>query len=66
MDRELRQTIETCTCLIALSLSSVMAGSGDLTCLRKLRELRWRVDDITYGSHMALSMAIGNNFYNVL
>jgi hypothetical protein len=37
----------------------VMAGTGEVSSLRLLRELRWRLDDTSYGSHMALSMAIG-------
>ena len=48
-----------CLALSALSLSSVMAGSGDIDCLRTLRELRWRYEDVSFGTHMALSMAIG-------
>merc|ERR1712185_488878 len=37
-----------------------MAGTGDVDCLRVLRELRWRIDaDVTYGNHMALHSAIG-------
>lgn len=51
--------MEVCVCLTALSLASVMAGSGDLECLRIIRELRWRVEDVTYGTHMALGMALG-------
>jgi anaphase-promoting complex subunit 1 len=48
-----------CLALAALSLSSVMAGSGDIDSLRTLRELRWRYEDVSFGTHMALSMAIG-------
>ena len=59
MDKSVRNCIEMCLSLSALSLSCVMAGSGDLECLRVLRELRWKVEDVTYGTHMALSMAIG-------
>lgn len=46
-------------CTVALSLGCVMAGSGDLDSLRLLRELRWKVDDVIYGSHLSLSMSIG-------
>ena len=63
MDRRTRYAIESSVSTVALSLSCVMAGSGDLECLRILRELRWKVDDITYGSHLALSMAIGQIRY---
>lgn len=59
LDKPLRQTVELCTCLVALSLACVMAGTGEVSSLRLLRELRWRLDDTSYGSHMALSMAIG-------
>ncbi len=59
VDKRLRYTVEMCVCVVAMSLGCVMAGSGDLECLRVLRELRFRVEDVTYGTHMALSMAIG-------
>lgn len=59
LDKTLRQCVEMCLSLAALSLSSVMAGSGDIDCLRTLRELRWRYEDVSFGTHMALSMAIG-------
>ena len=62
LDKSLKFQIELCVCLVSVSLSCVMAGSGDLECLRTLRELRWKVDDVTYGSHMMLSMAIGMLF----
>ena len=53
-------TLETCLGTAALALSLVMAGSGNLKCLRLLRVLRRRVDnDVTYGFHMAVGMAIG-------
>jgi hypothetical protein len=45
---------------MALALSCVMAGSGDIDSLRLLRELRWKVEDVTYGTHMALNSAIGD------
>ena len=59
IDRSIRPTLECTLCSIALSLSCVMAGQGDARCLRVLRELRWKVEDINYGSHMAINMAIG-------
>lgn len=53
-------TIEACLGATAIALSCVMAGSGNLSCLRMLRVLRRRADnDIPYGFHMAISMAIG-------
>lgn len=52
--------VEMCLGLCALSLGMVMAGSGNLQCLRLFKLLRWRCDDtIRYGSHMAYSAAIG-------
>lgn len=62
MDKVLRSSVEMCLSAVALALAAVMAGSGDLDVLRTLRELRWKVDDVTYGTHMALSMAIGKAF----
>ena len=59
LDKSLRHVVEMCICLVSLSLSCVMAGSGNLVCLRIFRELRWKVDDISYGSHLSLSMSIG-------
>lgn len=53
-------TIETCLGAAAIALACVMAGSGNLGVLRMLRVLRRRADgDVTYGFHMAISMAIG-------
>jgi len=57
--KDLRSNIEMALTSIALGLSVTMAGTGDITVLRILRELRWRVDDAIYGTHMAISMCIG-------
>ena len=63
-----KHALETCLCCAALGLACVLAGSGHLDTLRLLRLLRRRVDpphhgggggSITYGSHMAISLAIG-------
>lgn len=54
-----RGLIEMCTCSTAIALSMICAGSGDVDALRIIRELRWKVDDVLYGSHMALGMALG-------
>jgi anaphase-promoting complex subunit 1 len=59
-----KHALETCLCCTALALGAVLAGSGNLGALRLLRRLRSRLDPsgaaaITYGSHMAVSMAIG-------
>ncbi|GAB1607743.1 anaphase-promoting complex subunit 1-like [Argonauta hians] len=58
-----KSTVENCTVVVLLSLAMVMAGTGDLDVLRIARALRKRVGPqhsyATYGSHMAVSMAIG-------
>jgi hypothetical protein len=62
LDKALKHTVEACLGVTAVALSCVMAGSGDLDCLRTLRELRFKVEDVSYGTHVALSMAIGTYF----
>ena len=57
--KSLRPLVEGCIGSVALALACVMAGTGDLSCLRSLRLLRWKVDDVTYGTHLSLAMAIG-------
>ncbi|XP_020168508.1 anaphase-promoting complex subunit 1 [Aegilops tauschii subsp. strangulata] len=57
-----RGTLELCLHLIALSLSVVMAGSGQLQTFRLLRYLRGRSSaegQVNYGLQMAVSLAIG-------
>lgn len=59
-----KPTIESCLNLILLSLAMVMAGTGDLSVLRIVRHLRRRVNPassatVTYGSHLAMHMALG-------
>ncbi|XP_024080333.1 anaphase-promoting complex subunit 1 isoform X2 [Cimex lectularius] len=59
-----KSTIETCICVTLLSLSVVMAGTGDLEVLRLCRHLGSRVGQVTnsvvtYGSHLAVHMALG-------
>ncbi|XP_030854571.1 anaphase-promoting complex subunit 1 [Strongylocentrotus purpuratus] len=55
-----RTTFKTCLYTILLALAMVMAGTGDVELLRVARGLRSRVhNDISYGNHMACSMAIG-------
>lgn len=52
--------LETCLGLASLSLSLVLAGTGDLDALRLLRVLQWRCDDnVSYGNHMVFGMSIG-------
>lgn len=61
LDKIQKTMIEMSLCSISLALSCVMAGSGDVDCLRIFRELRWRVDDVSFGTHQAFAMAIGKN-----
>ncbi|EPE02615.1 apc1 protein [Ophiostoma piceae UAMH 11346] len=52
-----------CLDVLALSCATVMAGTGDLEVLRRLRLLHGRDDaQTTYGSHMAAHLAIGTLF----
>jgi hypothetical protein len=48
---------ETCVALVALSLAVVVAGSGDLACLKALRALR--VAQLGYGPHMVSAAGDG-------
>lgn len=58
-----RNAVRNCQDVIALALSAVMAGTGDLKVFRRLRSLHGRLDpDTTYGSHLAAHMAIGALF----
>lgn len=64
-----KSDVESILCLILLSLSLVMAGSGHRTTYLVLEEFRRRVTpiatlddintDIQYGHHMTIAMAIG-------
>ncbi|XP_032780822.2 anaphase-promoting complex subunit 1 [Daphnia magna] len=58
-----KATLEACLNTLVLSLSMVMAGTGDLQVLRLCRHLRMRSGTfsnvVTYGSHMATHMALG-------
>jgi anaphase-promoting complex subunit 1 len=45
---------------VAVALAAIMAGSGDLDVLRRLRRLHGRrSDEANYGGHMAAHMSIG-------
>lgn len=58
-----RNTVRNCQDLIALSAATVMAGTGDLDVLRRLRGLHGRIGpDTPYGSHLAAHMALGTLF----
>ena len=56
-------SVRNCLDVIALATASVMAGSGDIIVMRRLRSLHGRTDKGTpFGSHMAAHMAIGTLF----
>ncbi|KAF2738230.1 hypothetical protein EJ04DRAFT_486485 [Polyplosphaeria fusca] len=58
-----RNTVRNCQDLVALSAATVMAGTGDLEVMRRLRGLHGRVGpDTPYGSHLAAHMAFGTLF----
>jgi anaphase-promoting complex subunit 1 len=63
-DEELaRSNARMCQDILAVSVSIVMAGTGDLVALRRLRALHGRDDpDTPYGSHLAAHLAIGALF----
>ncbi|XP_045465674.1 anaphase-promoting complex subunit 1 isoform X2 [Harmonia axyridis] len=59
-----KTTIETCLNVMLLSISMVMAGTGNLDVMKLIRHLRKRVGVsssaiVTYGSHLAIHMALG-------
>ncbi|KAL3278076.1 hypothetical protein HHI36_013420 [Cryptolaemus montrouzieri] len=59
-----KPTIETCLNVLLLSVSMVMAGTGNLEIMKLVRHLRKRVGVsssavVTYGSHLAIHMALG-------
>ncbi|KAL9484008.1 hypothetical protein ACSS6W_002797 [Trichoderma asperelloides] len=63
-DEELARTnARMCQDILAVSCSIVMAGTGDIAVLRRLRALHGRDDpDTPYGSHLAAHLAIGALF----
>ncbi|QUC23151.1 uncharacterized protein UV8b_07392 [Ustilaginoidea virens] len=63
-DEELtRSNARTCQDILALSCSIVMAGTGDVVVLRRLRSLHGRdTPDVPFGSHLAAHLAIGSLF----
>jgi anaphase-promoting complex subunit 1 len=55
--------LEMCLGCAAISLSMVLAGTGDLDALRMLKILRWPcTDDLTYGGHLAYGTSLGMLF----
>ncbi|PQE20624.1 anaphase-promoting complex subunit 1 protein [Rutstroemia sp. NJR-2017a BBW] len=58
-----RNTVRNCQDLLALAAATVMAGTGDIAVLRRLRSMHGRDDsDTPYGSHLAAHLAIGALF----
>ncbi|KAJ9611601.1 Anaphase-promoting complex subunit 1 [Cladophialophora chaetospira] len=56
-------SVRNCLDALALAAASVMAGSGDLQVMRRLRALHGRIDKETpFGSHLAAHMALGALF----
>jgi len=52
--------LEMCLGCAAISLSMVLAGTGNLDALRLLKILRWPcTDDVSFGNHQAYGTAIG-------
>ena len=52
--------LEQCLDTLLISISLVMAGSGNVKVLRVARRLHKRCsNDVSYGNHMAVHMAIG-------
>lgn len=57
-----KTTMQKCVDVLAVAAATVMAGTGDLTILRRLRYLHTRIgpsSNATYGSHLATHMAMG-------
>ncbi|KAG0011980.1 Anaphase-promoting complex subunit 1, partial [Entomortierella chlamydospora] len=55
-----KSTIRTCLDVTAMSVAMVVAGSGRIDFLRRLRKLARRTKgDTTYGSHLSYHMALG-------
>nr|KAK5445445.1 Anaphase-promoting complex subunit 1 [Exophiala xenobiotica] len=56
-------SVRNCLDALALAAASVMAGTGDLLVMRRLRALHGRIDKETpFGSHLAAHMALGSLF----
>ncbi|KAG5683225.1 hypothetical protein PVAND_012519 [Polypedilum vanderplanki] len=58
-----KATVESCIVLVLIAASLVFAGTGNLQILRMIRMTRSRIgpqhSSVTYGSHMAIHMALG-------
>jgi anaphase-promoting complex subunit 1 len=52
--------LDSCIGTVLISISIVLAGTGDLSAFRRIRLARWRCDEVaTFGSHMVCGMATG-------
>ncbi|KAI9032149.1 hypothetical protein DFJ74DRAFT_601859, partial [Hyaloraphidium curvatum] len=59
-DKVLRVTVRTCVDTTLVCAAVVMAGTGDLEVLRRTRRMFGRVSsEVSYGDHMATTMAMG-------
>lgn len=55
-----RHAIRCCLSVVAVSLSMVMAGTGEINVLRRLRVAHGHFSEgVTYGTHLASHMALG-------
>ncbi|KAI5806087.1 hypothetical protein EDC01DRAFT_638604 [Geopyxis carbonaria] len=55
-----KTTVRNCQDLLALSVATVMAGTGDIIVFRRLRSMHGRLNsEVTYGSHLAAHLALG-------
>lgn len=55
-----RHAVRCCLSVVIMSLSMVMAGTGELNVLRRLRVAHSHFSEgVTYGSHLASHMALG-------
>ncbi|KAI5477699.1 anaphase promoting complex subunit 1 [Pseudohyphozyma bogoriensis] len=58
-----RTAIRACLSVVAVSLSLVMAGTGEINVLRRLRVAHGHFSEgVTYGTHLASHMALGMLF----
>ncbi|SCZ94668.1 BZ3500_MvSof-1268-A1-R1_Chr12-3g04033 [Microbotryum saponariae] len=55
-----RHAIRSCLSIVAVALSMVMAGTGEINVLRRLRVAHGHFGEgVTYGTHLASHMALG-------
>ncbi|KAI8982419.1 hypothetical protein BDF20DRAFT_470108 [Mycotypha africana] len=54
-----KTVIRNCINVLCTATAMVMAGTGNLTLLDRLKKLYQRINDVNYGDNMAVSMALG-------